>query len=131
MDQCVWCSIQWGCHSQRSTAVSLCDGPSAHFLLAERLPGEFSKAQTLPVLKLVLQGKMLIALLAHFCLSLVQTSLFHLENLYQYFEGGSPLAQGHTQLLSTLLWISCSVCPAAHPTYASVIKPVFLKLGPF
>lgn len=84
--------------------MSLCDCPSALILLAERLLGEFSRAGTLPVLKLVLRGKMIITLLAHPYLSLVQASVFCLEHLKQHFKGGSPVVQGHTHLLLSAMF---------------------------
>lgn len=74
MDLSVWSPTQRGCHSQSSAAGSLCDCPSACFLLTERLPWEFSRAQTLPVL-ICSSGTMLIALLTYSSVSVVQASL--------------------------------------------------------
>lgn len=131
MDLCVWCSTQPGCHSQSSTAVSLCDCPSARSLLTERLPQE-----PLPVLIcssgkdancslstfLCIFGTGFSPLSSRLCTNTLREDLLWLKVIV--FPSASPFC--------SVLDMECSVSPAGCLTYASYNRaPVYLKLDAF
>lgn len=122
MDLSVWCSTQWGCDSQRNTAVSLCDCPSACFLLTERLPQEFSRA--LPCAKICSSGKTVNCSLSTF-LCIFGTGFSPLcrkictKTLREDFLWLKVTILCSASPLCFLLDLECSVPPAWSPMYVS------------